>query len=191
MHNVSLNNDNTLFADFLTGDMKAYECLFLKYNNVLCAYANQFVDYEAGEEVVQDVMVTMWERRELIDIEGSPLAYMFKCVKNKCLKQIERDSRRVRMLDSLYDNEFLQIDDPDFYIAEELKRKINLILEEMPSTFREAFEMNRFQDMTYQQIADKLNVSPKTVDYRIQKALKILRKGLRDYLPLLSLFLQI
>ena len=58
-------------------------------------------------------------------------------------------------------------------------------LEALPSNYREAFEMNRFQKLTYKEIASQLNVSSKTVDYRIQQALKQLRIDLKDYLPLI------
>ena len=56
---------------------------------------------------------------------------------------------------------------------------------DLPENYRQAFEMNRFQDMTYKEIASHLNISSKTVDYRIQQALKILRIKLKDYMPLL------
>lgn len=56
----------------------------------------------------------------------------------------------------------------------------------MPETYRVAFEMSRYQDMTYKEIAEELDVSAKVVDYRIQQALKILRTELKDYLPLIT-----
>ena len=78
-----------------------------------------------------------------------------------------------------------QYEDPDFYVVEELARNIEAALSRLPESYREAFEMNRFQNLTYNEIAEKLNVSSKTVDYRIQQALKLLRVELKDYLPLL------
>jgi len=66
-----------------------------------------------------------------------------------------------------------------------LSRKIEEALQRLPNSYREAFEMNRFQHLTYGEIASQLNVSSKTVDYRIQQALKLLRVDLRDYLPIL------
>ena len=76
-------------------------------------------------------------------------------------------------------------EDPDFYIVEELSRKIEEALQRLPDSYREAFELNRFQHMTYGEIATCLEVSSKTVDYRIQQALKLLRVELKDYLPIL------
>lgn len=80
-------------------------------------------------------------------------------------------------------------EDPDFYVVQELTRIIEVAILNLPTNYREAFELNRFQHLTYNEIAQKLNISPKTVDYRIQQALKILRVELKDYLPtLLFLF---
>ena len=67
--------------------------------------------------------------------------------------------------------------------AEELKRRIQEAIESLPEQYRDAFTLHRFSDKTYSEIADMYNVSPKTIDYRIQQALKILRKKLGDYLP--------
>ena len=79
----------------------------------------------------------------------------------------------------------------DFYCLHELSRRIRQALDNLPPAYREAFVMHRFKNMTYKEIASLLNVSPKTVDYRIQQALKLLRIELKDYLPLLAyLFIQ-
>ena len=78
-----------------------------------------------------------------------------------------------------------QFEDPDFYIVEELTQKIDEALARLPETYREAFILNRIEGKTYNEIAALLNISSKTVDYRIQQALKNLRVHLKDYLPLL------
>ena len=72
---------------------------------------------------------------------------------------------------------------------EELTQKIEKAIRDLPESYRVAFEMHRFQNKTYQEIAQELNVSSKTVDYRIQQALKQLREELKDYLPLLLFLL--
>ena len=78
-----------------------------------------------------------------------------------------------------------QFENPDFYIGE-LMALASKAIRELPDEYRKAFEMNRFEEMTYNEIAFKLGVSPKTVDYKIQQALKILRHELKEYLPLLT-----
>ena len=77
------------------------------------------------------------------------------------------------------------LQDTDLYQVEELTQRIKNAIATLPESYREAFVMHRFRDMSYKEIAEILGVSPKTVDYRIQQALKQLRVDLKDYLPLL------
>lgn len=79
-----------------------------------------------------------------------------------------------------------QFEDPDYYFINELTEHINKAIKELPDTYRDTFALSRFGELTNTQIATKLGVSVKTVEYRISQALKILRVRLRDYLPLLS-----
>lgn len=185
LHEIQYTTDESLFQYLTKGDEKAFDILFLKYYPSLCAYARQFVEYDDGQEIVQDVMVWLWENREMHTFEISPKSYLFKAVKNRCLTLISRNEIKQRIVNTLYDDQQLRYEDPDFYIVEELSRKIEEALQRLPNSYREAFEMNRFQHLTYGEIASQLNVSSKTVDYRIQQALKLLRVDLRDYLPIL------
>lgn len=77
------------------------------------------------------------------------------------------------------------LQDTDYYQIEELAKRIEDAVAALPESYREAFVMHRFRDMSYKEIAETLGVSPKTIDYRIQQALKQLRVDLKDYLPLL------
>ena len=183
--------DEVLFEKIQAGDVKAFDLLFMRYYPLLCAYAKQFVDFDDGQEIVQDVMVWFWENSSMQVIESSPKNYLFKAVKNRCLTLINRNELKQRIVDTLSVHMLSQYEDPDFYVVEELTRNIERALARLPETYREAFEMNRFLNMTYNEIAQKLNVSSKTVDYRIQQALKQLRVELKDYLPLLMALVRI
>ncbi len=178
-----LSQDDVLFHAIRGGDEKAFDVLFLKYYPMLCAYANQLVDLEDAKEIVQDVMVWFWENREMQLYEGAVKNYLFKMTKNRCLTLINRNEVKRRISMGLSEQQKEQYDDPDFYIVEELTRKIEDAIAKLPDTYREAFELNRFHQLTYAEIAEKVHVSKKTVDYRIQQALKLLRHELRDYLP--------
>ncbi len=151
----------------------------------MCAYAAQFVGMDDAEEIVQDMMVGIWEHRKNMVIDSSLNGYLFRAVKNKCLNHLDK----LRLHDQAHlliaDSRELLFEDPDFYVVDELSRKIEEALVKLPPTYREAFVLNRIEGMTYHEIASALGISSKTVDYRIQQALKILRVELRDYLPLL------
>lgn len=178
--------DNQLFQAVKEGDKKAFDTLFLRYYPMLCAYAKQFVDLEDGKEIVQDVMVWFWENKEMQTFDPSLKNYLFKSVRNRCLTLTNRNEIKQRIQKKLQVHMEQLYEDPDFYIVEELAGKIETAIMRLPESYREAFELNRFQNMTYNEIAFKLGVSPKTIDYKIQQALKILRHELKEYLPLLA-----
>lgn len=183
----AFDKDYSLYLAIRNGDEKAFDTFFLKYYPMLCAYARQYVGLEDAQEVVQDVMVWFWENREMQVFDTSVSSYLFKSVKNKCLTLISRNEMKQHISSVLLETGSSLYEDPDYYIVEELSQKIDAAVAALPDSYREVFEMNRFQRMTYQEIADQINLSPKTVDYRIQQSLKILRAELKDYLPLLLL----
>lgn len=189
--NIHNTTDEVLFERIKAGDVKAFDTLFMRYYPLLCAYAKQFVDFDDGQEIVQDVMVWFWENSSMHIIESSPKNYLFKAVKNRCLTLINRNELKERVVNAMYANQQSHYEDPDFYVVEELIQNIEAALSRLPETYRQAFEMNRYQNMTYNEIAQQLNVSPKTIDYRIQQALKQLRVELKDYLPLIMALVKI
>lgn len=186
-----ISEDQQYLTAIRHDDRKAFDDLFVKYYPMLCAYARQFVLPADSEELVQEMMVHLWEKRHDIQIETSLHAYLFTAVRNRCLSGFTTRRRQERVHQQIFQEIQEQIEQPDYYIAQELARKIQEALVKLPESYRCVFEMNRFEGLTYQQIAGQLVISPKTVDYRICQSLKILRKELKDYLPLLALtFLQ-
>lgn len=189
--NTQYSSDDELFSSIKTGDIKAFEIFFLRYYSVLCAYSHHFLEHiEDGEEIVQDLMVWFWENRDMHIIESSPRNYLYKAVKNRCLTLLNRKQIKERIIRTMANNIY-HLEDPDFYIVDELVQKIEEAISNLPETYREAFKLNRFDNMSYKEIATKYNVSVKTIDYRIGQALKILRIELKDYLPLLIYFFNI
>ncbi len=180
-------SDLHLFESIQQSNKAAFDTFFMKYYSMLCGYANQFVAIGDAEEIVQDVMVWLWENRENIVVESSLINYLFRAVRNKCINFINKNKVREQVHNIIANNQEALFDDPDFYIVEELSQKIEEALARLPEKYREAFVLNRIDGKTYNEIAGILNVSSKTVDYRIQQALKILRVELKDYLPLLLL----
>lgn len=177
--------DTSLLSAIKYGDEKAFDVLFRKYYSMLCAYGHKFVELEEAEECVQDAFLWLWENREVMVVQSSLSSYLFAIVHHRALNRINQ--KEVKSRGENYFCEEMQslIEDPHFYHIEELTRRIQEAVAALPESYREAFVMHRFKDMTYKEIADLLGVSPKTVDYRIQQALKQLRVDLKDYLPLL------
>ncbi|KAA8485082.1 RNA polymerase sigma-70 factor [Arcticibacter tournemirensis] len=184
MIKATIQTDEILYKAICKGSYSAFDSLFIRYYPKLCAYAAQFVDMEDAEEIVQDIMLWLWENRKNATVDTSVQNYLFRSVRNKCITLINRNKVKQKR-DNILQAEMLgTFNDPDFYIFEELKQRLKTAISALPESYKVAFEMNRFQNMTYKDIALKLNVSPKTVDYRIQQALKLLREELKEYLPL-------
>ena len=183
---MQIQNEFQLINSIRQGDKGSFDRLFRKYYPILCAYSARFVSVEDAQEIVQDVMVWVWENREMYWVEKSLSGYLFKTVYNRTLNQIAKNEATQRAETLFYSQMQELCTDCDFYQIEELTQRIEQAINTLPPSYLEAFKMHRFQQMSYKEIADKLQVSPKTIDYRIQQALKILRKELKDYLPFLA-----
>ena len=186
---LQTTEERFLLSAMQHGDLKAYGVLFRRYYPILCAYATKFVELKDAEEIVQDVMLWLWENRETQTFETSLSQYLFKTVYHRAINQIVRHQSQLRADTLFYENMQEMLQDTDFYQLEELQRRIREAVDALPPAYREAFVMHRFDNKSYKEIAEVLQVSPKTVDYRIQQALKQLRITLKDYLPLILLLL--
>lgn len=178
-------DDKLLMASIKDGNYKAFEQVFKKYYPMLCVYAHRFVEMEDVEDVVEECMVWLWEKREYININTTLSQYLFSMVRNKSLNVLTRKGIAEKAA-TWYFSSLMEksMSDPDQYQVTELKKKIQESVQALPESYREAFVMHRFQGMSYKEIADLKNVSVKTIDYRIQQALKLLRKHLSDFLPI-------
>jgi RNA polymerase sigma-70 factor (ECF subfamily) len=187
---VSVEQDENMLSAMLYGSSKAFDVLFKKYYKPLCAYAFRFVELADAEEIVQDILLWLWESRENLNIQSSLSSYLFTAVHRRCLTCIAQKSVKQRSETHYWEMHSEKIPlGIEVFQADELISCIQKAIERLPSTYREAFVLHRFKDCSYKEIASQLNVSPKTVDYRIQQALKLLRADLKNYFPLFLLFL--
>lgn len=185
MKEVYQSENDFLVSAVQRGDQKAFDALFRRYYPMLCAYGHRFVDLEDAEEIVEDSLLWIWENRETLVIESSLSSYLFKMVYRRALNKLAHIDATQRADTRFYEEMQEMLQDTDYYQIEELTKRIEEAVAALPESYREAFVMHRFRDMSYKEIAETLGVSPKTIDYRIQQALKQLRIDLKDYLPLL------
>lgn len=183
-------NDDTSYEVSLllkSGDISTFDLVFKQFYSPLYTFASRFVFEHECEDIVQETMVWLWENRDGIHPEKSLKSLLFTIVKNKCLNRVSHKQVRQEVHQKLYLKFSTQFEDPEFYMQEDLIQKLEAAIQALPKDYREAFEMSRYEDMTYQQIAEVVGMSYKTVAYRISQALRILRVELKDYLPLLLL----
>lgn len=184
-----MDTDHQLYRKVVAGDKKAYELLFERFYPELCAYACQWVDLADAENVVQDIMLWLWQNHRSVQIESSVRTYLFAATRNRCLTLINRGQMRQRIMSTLHKRMGEQFETPDFYALGDLVTKLEEALNQLPESYREAFVQHRFHNKNYKEIATELGISQKTVEYRISQAIKILRVSLKDYLPLLIFLL--
>lgn len=189
--NKYIIEENHLLLALSQGQEGAFETLFKKYYPVLCAYARRIVEQDDAEEIVQGIMIWIWENRSFLNIETSFSQYLFKMTYNRCLNLIAKKEARARAETNFYTIHQQLPNDLHPWVIEELSKKIDEAIAALPESYREAFVMHRFKGMSYKEIAVQLQVSPKTIDYRIQQALKQLRRDLKDYLPLMPFMFQL
>lgn len=187
----SSTEDSFLLSAMQRGDRKAFDMLFRKYYIPLCTYSQHFVGMEDAKEVVQDIMLWIWENRETQHIDYSFSQYIFKAVYHRSINIIVQNEVKLRAHAIYSERIQSMLQETDVCQLNELSKRLKEALDELPDTYREAFIMSRYKNMSYKEIAHLLGVSPKTIDYRIQQALKTLRIKLKDYLPLLLLLIEL
>ncbi len=175
-------NDNDLLNLLRKSDEKAFETIFNTYYASLCLFASQFLGDDAkAEEIVQDLFVNLWSKRARLQIDRSLKSYLFQAVKNHCLNWIQHTKVREKHAESVKENFMLQVNESDYFLEVGLSEKIAESIESLPEKRRQIFKLSREQGLKYQEIADQLGVSVKTVETQMGLALKQLREQLRDY----------
>jgi RNA polymerase sigma-70 factor (ECF subfamily) len=168
-------------------DRKAYDQLYLRYFSALVGYSELFLPHPEAEDVVQKVLLSLWEKRYSLQIRGTVSSYLFIATRNACLDLLKHGAVHQRAMSDLRLSIIDNAADWNRYQFDELMILLRKSLSELPEEQRICFEMNRFQDKTYREIARELGISEKTVEYRISQVLKKLQVDLADYLPLLPI----
>jgi RNA polymerase sigma-70 factor (ECF subfamily) len=178
-------------AAIRAGDEHAFERLFRAHYGELCGYARKLVgDGDTAEEVVQNIFVQLWEKREHIGVTSSPRAYLFSATRNACLNHLDHLKVRHRHAEAVQAQPLDQAADAAAALElQELNARIHTAIEHLPPRCREVFVLSRFEHLKYDEIAQRLAISPRTVEVQIGKALQFLRDHLRELLPLLALLL--
>ena len=182
-------SENRWFQSMREGDKVAFEMIFNCYYPILYAYAGRYVEKDDAEDVVQTVMVDFWERRRTLspDLQFSP--YLVRAVYYRCMTCITHGQARKRTEARYWElvPDAIGIDN-DSFEKENLISRLMDALGRLPEDWREVIILHKFGSMSYAEIAEKLQITTKSVDYRMQKAMSALRLLLKDS-PVLLLLL--
>lgn len=167
-----------------SGDSDSFSDVFSAYYKDMVFFAYSFTrEQSSAEDIVQETFVKLWEDHEKLHVTVSLRSILLKTIQNKCIDWLRHKKIINIHSDYIIDNSPLYEYDTDNYILRsDLEERIEKEITNLPEKFKEAFEMNRFEGLKYKEIAIKLNVSIRTVEVRISKALGLLRKNLIDFL---------
>jgi len=187
---VALSIDERSISGFSTED--EFEQVFRAYFKSLHAYACTITrDPVVGEEIVQNIFVKLWEKREEIEIRGNVSVYLYRAVHNESLNHLKH--LKVRAAYQTHTMRRHTLNDQEKASGKvmlgELEQKLEAALRELPEQCRTIFQLSRYEDLKYREIADKLDLSIKTVENQMGKALRLLRLKLVDFLPFFLLLL--
>lgn len=182
-------NDRELLAQLSSGEeaeaREAFDAIFRAWYAPLVRAADAVVRERAvAEELVQDVMLELWRRRERLDADGSPQAYLFQATRNRALNHLrhlrvaERGAAQVTAPEEARDPAA-----PALLVAEEMETAVRAAIGDLTPRCREVFELSRVHGLRYAEIAATLGVSVKAVEAQMGKALKALRERLAPWLP--------
>ncbi|MDN5214840.1 RNA polymerase sigma-70 factor [Fulvivirgaceae bacterium BMA12] len=173
---MDIYSDKTLISSIKQNDQKALELLYEKYFYSLCNFAFNFVkNAEVSEEIVSDIFLNIWLKRDVLDIKSNCKSYLFIAVKNQSLNHLNKNKVKF---------EALEILDKTGHITEksahsklyygELEKEIEQILLELPTQRRIIFKLNRIDGLKYIEIAKILSISVNTVQKQMTEAVKFL-----------------
>lgn len=172
-----------------------FELIFRKYYVRLCGFANKFIaNTPEAEEIVQEVFLNIWAKRDRLKLNNEIKPYLFKSVQNLCFNFIEHQKvvdSYYSVIEVVYKNKKEEFDTYESVLFTEFQAKVEEAIGSLPEECRKIFKMSREDGLKYAEIADKLNLSVKTVETQMSRALSKLKIELKDYLSILiiSLFL--
>lgn len=168
-------------------DNKTIDRLFHDHYKGLCRYAFSILKVQnEAEDVVQQLFITLWEKRRELEISKDPRAYLYRSTYNRCLNEVKRIKRRGTQTDAAEESSLKSPHDAsDKLIGREMEECIELALQTLPEKCGEVFRLSRIDELSYKEIAEKLDISTKTVENHMGKALRLMRDELREFLPLI------
>jgi len=187
-----MNIDEQKIIELLKlGDERSFRFIFKNHYKVLCLIAFEFLkDKFLAETIVSDVIFQLWKKRESIEIQTSLRAYLVQSVRNSCLNYMKQSyvlkEIRIHSTDEMLQIGVYQKDSGNNPLAilleKELEHEIKHFIDGLQEECRLVFKMSRYEDLKYEEISEKMNISVDSVKYYMKKALSKLREDLGQYL---------
>jgi RNA polymerase sigma-70 factor (ECF subfamily) len=177
-------DERALLEQIRQGDEGAFDAVFRAHYPSLVGMAERMLRSRAvAEEIVQEIMLALWRRRESLPVEESLRAYLFRATRNRALNHLRHARVEREGEPYLADTSVRTPTAPSVLIEEEIDAAVRAAVSELPERCREVFELSRVHGLRYTEIAAALGISVKTVEAQMGKALRLLRQRLAAWLP--------
>lgn len=175
-------NEEEVLLSLMKGDEKALKLIYLKYwQRLFISAYNVLKDKEVCEDIIQDIMIQLWNKRETLVITTSLSAYLFAATRYQVFHFIRKSHGRAQLLENLKERFSTNAPDLPLY-AKDLQERINAAVEGLPEKCRNIYKLSREQNLSYTAIAYQLQISQKTVENQLSIALKKLRCALKAFM---------
>jgi len=184
------HTEKELLEKLKEGDTFAFEVLFYKYRNKIKGFATRLVPTQIDpDEIVQEVFVKVWLKKEYIDPEKNFQSYLFSITKNLVLDHLKSAvNRKLYFVGEHFQQDLNSEEDAKVQFPADTEERILNLIQQIPERRREIFCLSRFDGLSYKQIAEKLGITENTVDSQIRNSLTFLRKEFRKIVTLLFLY---
>lgn len=182
---MNYGHEEILIEGLKEGNVKIFDFVFHYYYSGMVVFASKYLNNnnEAAEDLVQAFFVKLWVKREQLTISKNLKSYIFTSLKNSCIDFLRKEDLKDKVKGQLFEELKNRVEVHNLLIESELREQINQAIEKLSPVCKEVFLMNRFEGLKPAEIAAKKNISVRTVEKHIGKALKALRKELKVYLP--------
>ncbi|MDX9882230.1 MAG: RNA polymerase sigma-70 factor [Prolixibacteraceae bacterium] len=187
-------NEQQLVGKLRNDDEAAFKVIYNNFYPKLYYFVLEFVPLkDVAENIVQDTLVTLWNKRNQLKDDSNLTSYLFTVAKNNALKKLREKKYSQKLFSNAMDVgeldlnvETLSTVDTSVYAFMDIEQIIQETLASLPPQCRKVFELSRFQEMKNREIAEELDISIKTVEKHISKGIKTFKIALKDYLPLVA-----
>lgn len=187
---MSQEQIDAILTRLRASDKAALQELFHTYYPNVCASIHRIIkDRDTVEDLAQEVFIRFWEKRTQLEIKTSIKAYLHRMGINEALGYLRKQKRyQIEEYDVNTSTELDRSSEEQF-LHSELKDQVSAVVDTLPPKCKLVFQLSRYEELSYKEIAEKLDISVKTVENQMSKALKVLRKGLASYLHVLFILL--
>jgi RNA polymerase sigma-70 factor (ECF subfamily) len=177
---INGQDDLLLITLIKQGDSRALDCIFRKYYSSLCRFATYMTNRkDLAEEIVADVFFRIWDKRETLTVEKNVRSYLFTATRHTCINYMKQEKH---IMEDLSEDIVEETSGPEEELMyRELESRVTSLVEHLPLKRKAIFQLNRFEGFTYNEIAEILSLSAKTVENQMGKAIKQLKLLQKSY----------